>query len=70
MLEVVCAMSVEDARKMTVSELQRLRVVAMNRALEEYKKCLEDELKGVDGKMDELKKDMEGRTPFQSSIKR
>jgi|GEM_PF-4978924 len=60
-------MSVEDVHKTTITELQRLRALAMDRALQEYKKSLQEELKGVDAKIDELKKEVEGRTPYTSS---
>jgi len=60
-------MSVEDVHKTTITELQRLRAPAMDRALQEYKKSLQEELKGVDTRIDELKKEIEQRTVYSSS---
>jgi hypothetical protein len=60
-------MSVEDVHKTTITELQRLRALAMGRALQEYKKYLQEELKGVDTRIDELKKEIEQRTFYSAS---
>jgi phosphate uptake regulator len=60
-------MSVEDVHKTTITELQRLRALAMDRALQEYKKSLQEELKGVDARIDELKKEIEQRTVYSGS---
>jgi uncharacterized protein YllA (UPF0747 family) len=57
-------MSVEDVFKSTISELQKLRAIAIERALQEYKKSLQEEMKGVEAKLDELKKEVEARAPF------
>jgi phosphate uptake regulator len=39
----------------------------MDRALQEYKKSLQEELKGVDARIDELKKEIEQRTVYSGS---
>jgi hypothetical protein len=57
-------MSVEDVHKTTITELQKLRALAVDRALQEYKKSLQEELKGVDAKLDELKKETESRSTY------
>jgi hypothetical protein len=60
-------MSVEDVHKTTITELQRLSALAMDRALQECKKSLQEKLKGVDTRIDELKKEIEQRTLYSSS---
>jgi len=46
---------------------RKYRALAMDRALQEYKKSLQEELKGVDARIDESKKEIEQRTVYSGS---